>query len=278
MRAWIATLFLAVNVFGASPTPQQYITPNPIGGPAYGTPMPKPTPFQQRMAVITRLAKPDAISGGNVMLVWNADQDPTVVGYDLLQGTKSGVYGLPINVGNVQSVDITVAPGTYFWSVAAYNAAGVQSAPSNEVTATISATTPTPTPATPTPSPTITPTPTQTPTPSPSPSPTPSTKFVIGQQVAPNALVNVRSTPGGTLLGTQPTGSLGVVTGGPQEAPINNIATNWWTIKFAAGVSGWVGEGGLSAVSTPTPTPVTYNAWEAQLKAWLQANPPTPDP
>jgi len=53
-------------------------------------------------------------------------------------GTASGVYGPPINVGNVTSYVLNnLAVGTYYFVVKDYNTSGVESAPSNEVSKSI---------------------------------------------------------------------------------------------------------------------------------------------
>jgi hypothetical protein len=68
--------------------------------------------------------------------------------------------------------------------------------------------------------------------------------------------VNVRSKPAGVLIGTQPVGTTGKVTGGPVQALLGTQVVNWWIIAFPTGSSGWVGEDDLSKfVPTPTPTP-----------------------
>ncbi|HEV2210257.1 MAG TPA: hypothetical protein VG167_15880, partial [Verrucomicrobiae bacterium] len=81
--------------------------------------------------------------------------------------------------------------------------------------------------------------------------PPPSTKFVIGDRVQVTASLNVRSVPStsGTLLGTQPVGALGTVTGGPTNA--NGF--NWWNINYDTGVDGWSAENYL--VKAPAPPP-----------------------
>lgn len=185
--------------------------------------------------------------------------------------------------------------------------------------------TPTPTPsATPTPTPTASPTapaspkpsPSVTPTATPTPSPTPTPTFAIGQTIVTTAnpvdnpvgtTVTVRGTPAGTILGSQPVGTSGIINAGPQSAAanpsvLNGIVTPWWNITFATGSSGWVGEVVLSGASTPTPTPTpaptatpsptptpmpTYLKWEAALNAavasgqavgpWILAHPATSD-
>jgi len=116
--------------------------------------------------------------------------------------------------------------------------------------------TPTPTPETPTPTPIPTPTP-ETPTPTPIPTPTPeipTVKFQLGDVVKTATILNVRSSPGGTLMGTQQSGAYGTVTSGPTKAEDNT----WWNVNFNSGVDGWVAETFIekSVAPSPTPTPI----------------------
>jgi len=62
-----------------------------------------------------------------------------VAGYHVYVGTASGVYGPPINVGNVTSyaVNNLVIGNTYYFVVTDYNSRGVESAPSNQVSKSI---------------------------------------------------------------------------------------------------------------------------------------------
>jgi hypothetical protein len=153
---------------------------------------------------------------------------------------------------------------------------------------------------TPSPAPTATPGPTATPTATPNPSatPLPSTKFKIGDLVATTAAdASVRSSPAGTVIGTQALGAIGTVTGGPIWMPANpsvldNTATHWWQVEFAQAPNGWLGEIVLEKAtnSTPTPAPTatpsptvtppsgqTYDKWIQKQNDWTKANPPTPD-
>ena len=105
---------------------------------------------------------------------------------------------------------------------------------------------------------TATPKPTSTPG-SGTPTPTPttgsaSTKFKIGDRVEVTLPLNVRTQPGeGTILGTQPSGVKGAVTGGPQLGVGGN--SWWWDINYDSGVDGWSSEDSLKkegAAVTPT--------------------------
>src|SRR2546429_255454 len=123
---------------------------------------------------LTWLVSITRVVAGSVTLAW--DPDPNVAGYRLYSGTTRGVYTQTTEVGSAVSASVSnLANGnTYFFVVTAYNAAAVESAPSNEVSYIASTSTPTPTPSpTPTPTPSPTPTPAPTPTPSPTPTPTP---------------------------------------------------------------------------------------------------------
>ncbi len=62
----------------------------------------------------------------------------SVAGYKVYMGTASGVYGPPINVGNVTSYALNnLAVGTYYFVVTDYDSSGVESPPSNEVSKSI---------------------------------------------------------------------------------------------------------------------------------------------
>jgi hypothetical protein len=138
-----------------------------------------------------------------------------------------------------------------------------------------------------------TPTPTPAPTPTPTPTP-PSTKFSIGDWIknSPNA-ANVRATPAGNLVGTQPVNTAGVIVAGPTWGQLADAASGvfWWKIDFTSGADGWVGEDNLvagqapspsptpSPTATPSPTPgsPTYEHWIQQQNDWIRAHPPQPD-
>jgi hypothetical protein len=75
----------------------------------------------------------------SVTLEWDPSPDTTVTGYKFYIGTASGVYGPAINVGNTTTYTATnlLSGHTYYLAVTAYNAAGQESAKSNEVTYTV---------------------------------------------------------------------------------------------------------------------------------------------
>lgn len=71
-------------------------------------------------------------------LSWNASQDPSVAGYAIYYGTNSGSYSMRIDAGTNTTDSITnLTPGTeYYFSVTSYNAAGIESTPSNQIAVT----------------------------------------------------------------------------------------------------------------------------------------------
>jgi hypothetical protein len=72
-------------------------------------------------------------------LSWSAVTNTDQAGYKVYVGTGSGVYGPPINVGNVTSYVVSnLAVGnTYYFVVTDYNTSGVESPPSSEVSKSI---------------------------------------------------------------------------------------------------------------------------------------------
>src|SRR5256886_2562970 len=147
---------------------------------------------------LTWLAFITRVVAGNVTLTWNADLDPNVVGYRLYSGTTTGVYTQTTEVGSAVSASVSNLAGgkTYFFVVTAYNAAAVESGPSNEVSYLAPTSTPTPTPSpSPTPAPTPTPTPTPRPTPTPTPSPSPTSTPTPTPSPTPTPTPTVTPTP-----------------------------------------------------------------------------------
>ena len=143
------------------------------------------------------------------------------------------------------------------------------------------------------PGPTPTPAPSATPTPAPTASPTPpAAKFQPGDTVTPTAQVNVRTAPGGSVVGQKNPGDIGTITSGPVTAPLpQKTDVNWYDITWGS-VSGWSGDDDLAKTDAPAPTPTptptpgptpvptplpTYEKWIEKQNDWIRANPPYPD-
>jgi hypothetical protein len=164
-------------------------------------------------------------------ITWNANPESDIASYQVAIGTVSQVYAPPVDVGKVlsYSTPIDLSKPLYV-VVTAKNTAGLVSPRSAEVSYM------------------------PVPSPTPQPQPTPTSKFVVGDRVVSNDSFNVRSAPGltTTVLENKPAGSIGVVLAGPSLAD----GSYWYSIDFATGADGWVGEERLTKVATPTPTPV----------------------
>ncbi len=76
------------------------------------------------------------------------------------------------------------------------------------------------------------------------------TALAIGNRVQANANLNVRSTPAGTLLGTQPSGALGTITAGPITATLSGTSYVWWQVNWDINPDGWSVQDGINAVPT----------------------------
>lgn len=76
----------------------------------------------------------------NLNLAWVACADPTVAGYNIYYGGRSGTYTNTIGVGNGTNATVTglVFGVPYYFAAKSYNGQGVQSPFSNEVTNTVS--------------------------------------------------------------------------------------------------------------------------------------------
>ena len=71
----------------------------------------------------------------------------------------------------------------------------------------------------------------------------------------------MRSTPAGTALGQQSSGSLGVVIGGPSTATLNGTSYTWYDVDFDTGVDGWVADSGSAiGLTVVTPAAPTQNS------------------
>ncbi len=74
-------------------------------------------------------------AAGTVTLAWRPSTDPTVVGYDIYQGTTSGVYTSKLDAGDATNLTISdlVAGTTYYFAATTVDGAGMISPFSNEV-------------------------------------------------------------------------------------------------------------------------------------------------
>ncbi len=77
--------------------------------------------------------------------------------------------------------------------------------------------------------------------------PTPSTKFTIGDRAQTTDNLNVRSVPGGTVLGVKPTSTQGTVIGGPQYFG----GAYWWQMNYDTDPDGWSIETYLTKLLSP---------------------------
>lgn len=162
-------------------------------------------------------------SPSQIALSWNVSSDTAgVVGYVLYrQGVRIGT------TPNSSYIDSgLLASTTYTYTVAAYDAAGNYSLPSDPASATTQVI--------------------------PSPPP-PSTKFSINDRVQTIANLSVRSSPSlsGSLLGIQSNGSLGTIIGGP------TFADNywWWNVNYDNNPDGWSAEDYLQKFVPDTVSP-----------------------
>ena len=70
----------------------------------------------------------------SVTMAWDANPEPDVIGYRLYYGTVSGTYPNILDAGGSTTLTIApIAPGTYYMIVTAYNTAGLESLPSEEL-------------------------------------------------------------------------------------------------------------------------------------------------
>ena len=69
-----------------------------------------------------------------VSLEWDVNSEPDIVGYRLHYGTSSGQYTTSVDVGNLTRATIQnlADENAYFFTVTAYNMAGLESQTSNE--------------------------------------------------------------------------------------------------------------------------------------------------
>ncbi len=101
----------------------------------------KAAALQLTVFLIVTVAAPPLLAA-DITLAWDANAEPDLAGYKVYVGTASRTYGTPVTIGTATTYTITgLAPGTYYFSVTAWNGAGQESGYSNEVTATVAGST-----------------------------------------------------------------------------------------------------------------------------------------
>ena len=90
------------------------------------------------ICLIVAIFLPSSLIAADVVLAWDANSETDLAGYKVYYGTVSRTYGSPVTVGNTTTYTAqNLAPGTYYFTVTAYNTAGAESGYSNEVSTTI---------------------------------------------------------------------------------------------------------------------------------------------
>ena len=89
--------------------------------------------FIQFIALLAGVSQTSALT-----LAWDENSEPDVVGYRVHYGTSASVYTHTVEAGDATTVQIAdLLPGTtYYLVVTAYNAAGLESLPSEEISFT----------------------------------------------------------------------------------------------------------------------------------------------
>ena len=82
---------------------------------------------------------PPPTSSTQALLTWSAVIDAKLAGYKVYVGTRSGVYGTPVDVGNVTSYTVSnlLVGTTYYFVVTSYSSSGTESPYSNEVSKSV---------------------------------------------------------------------------------------------------------------------------------------------
>src|SRR6476619_3301703 len=96
--------------------------------------------FLRRLCALSLCAFSTAAAGADsVTLAWDANPQPDIAGYRVKYGTASREYTQTLEVGTATRATVSdLGVGTtYFFAVTAYNAADMESKPSNEVSFTV---------------------------------------------------------------------------------------------------------------------------------------------
>lgn len=81
---------------------------------------------------------PSLVFGLSIRVTWNPNTESDLAGYKVYYGTQSGVYGNPVDVGNVTTwnLDNVAEKTTYYFALTAYDTSGNESLKSEEASVT----------------------------------------------------------------------------------------------------------------------------------------------
>ena len=93
--------------------------------------------MKKLFTILAILAIAGIAQAATVQVTWNPNTEPDLAGYKIYYGTASGVYGDPIDVGNVTGHVMEITPqhgATYYFALTAYDTSGNESGYSAEAT------------------------------------------------------------------------------------------------------------------------------------------------
>jgi len=93
--------------------------------------------MKKLLTILAILAIAGIAQAATVQVTWNPNTEPDLAGYKIYYGTASGVYGDPIDVGNVTGHVMEITPqhgATYYFALTAYDTSGNESGYSSEAT------------------------------------------------------------------------------------------------------------------------------------------------
>ena len=93
--------------------------------------------MKKLFTILAILAIAGIAQAATVQVTWNPNTEEDLAGYKIYYGTASGVYGDPIDVGNVTGHVMEITPqhgATYYFALTAYDTSGNESGYSDEAT------------------------------------------------------------------------------------------------------------------------------------------------
>ena len=91
--------------------------------------------MKKLFTILAILAIAGIAQAATLQISWNANPDTDLAGYKVYQGTASGQYGTPVDVGNVTGHVMEITPqygATYYFALTAYDTSGNESGYSDE--------------------------------------------------------------------------------------------------------------------------------------------------